>query len=236
MDETKPAGEDAHDIRDEPEVEKFAAERLAFFTDAVVAIAITLLALELKAPEGDSWAQVRISIGERSSEYLAFGITFVVIAAAWAGHHRMFRYVTRADGRLLLLNLGWLLMIVVAPFVTRMIVDDKLMFPVGFVCYAVVQVVLAGVMLLMLGHAQRHHLFVSHTPPLFPRRARIRSLIAGLPFLVSIPFVFVPGVGAGAFVFWWAGPFVLALAFTIRRRLELRRRGRTRASAPVGGR
>lgn len=236
MDRTRQADQEANDVRDEPEVEKFAAERLAFFTDAVVAIAITLLALELKVPEGGSWAQVRTSIGELSGEYAAFGISFVIIAAAWTGHHSMFRYVTRADGRLLLLNLGWLLMIVVAPFVTRMIVDHKLMFPVGFICYAVVQVVLAGVMLLMLGHAKGHHLFVSHTPPLFLRRARIRCLIPGIPFLVSIPFAFVPGIGQGAFVIWSAGPCVLALAFGVRRRLERKRRGRAPTSAPVSGR
>ena len=229
MAEADPALAPTNDIRDEPEVDLFAAERLAFFTDAVVAIAITLLALELKVPEGDSWAQVRASVGELSNTYLAFGISFVIIATAWTGHHSMFRYVTRADGRLLLLNLGWLLMIVIAPFVTRMIVDPRLMFPVGFLCYAVVQVVLAAVMLTMLAHARRRNLFVSHTPSLFLTAARVRCLIPGIPFLVSIPFAFVPGVGQGAFGFWVAGPFLLAMVFGIRRRAR-RRRGRTSAS------
>ena len=236
MDRAAEPGEQTNDVRDEQEVNLFAAERLAFFTDAVVAIAITLLALELKVPEGDSWAQVRHSIGSLSAEYIAFGISFLIIAVAWTGHHSMFRYVTRADGRLMLLNLGWLLMIVIAPFVTRMIVDEKLMFPVGFVCYAAVQVLLAALMLAMLGHAHRRNLFISQTPRRFLGGSRIRCLIPGIPFLVSIPFAFVPGIGQSAFTFWWAGPFLLALVFGVRRRARRGRRERGRASAVAAGR
>lgn len=221
---------DPNDVRDGPEVQLFAAERLAFFTDAVVAIAITLLALELQVPEGDSWGEVRESIGRLSNEYIAFLISFVIIAAAWTGHHAMFRYVTRSDGRLMLLNIGWLLMIVVAPFVTRAIVDDRLFFPVGFLAYATVQVMLAGLMLLMVRHASRQQLFESSTPAAFVSRLRIRLLVPGIPFLLSIPAAFVPGVGQKAFILWVAGPSLLGAAFGFRRRLrrraEARRPGR----------
>lgn len=211
--------EDANDVRAEPEVQLFAAERLAFFTDAVVAIAITLLALALTVPQGVNWAQVRGSLGELSNEYIAFLISFLIIASAWAGHHAMFRYVTKADAGLMILNLGWLMMIVIAPFATRMVVDDKLMFPVGFLFYAAVQVMLAALMLLMLRHAQRRHLFLSTIPPMFLARARFRCLVPGIPFLLSIGLVFVPGVGQDAYILWVAGPSVLGAALGIRRRL-----------------
>lgn len=214
----------ANDVRAEPEVQLFAAERLAFFTDAVVAIAITLLALQLSVPQGVSWAQVSASIGELSNQYIAFFISFVIIAAAWAGHHAMFRYVTQADRGLILLNLGWLMMIVIAPFVTRMLVDNKLMFPVGFLCYAAVQVLLAALMLLMLRHAQRRHLFLSTTPPRFLGRSRSRCLVSGIPFLLSIGLVFVPGVGQYAFILWVVGPSVLGTGLGVRRRLVNRPR------------
>ena len=67
----------------ETEAESRAADRLNLFSDAVVAIAITLLAIELPLPEGSTvhlfWASVRHEAGH----YAAFLISFFAIAAAW---------------------------------------------------------------------------------------------------------------------------------------------------------
>jgi uncharacterized membrane protein len=63
------------------------------------------------------WASVRHDAGH----YAAFLISFLVIAAAWRDHHDIFRYVRRVDSRLLTLNFGWLLMIVLNPFATRLL-------------------------------------------------------------------------------------------------------------------
>jgi uncharacterized membrane protein len=67
----------------ETEAESRAADRLDLFSDAVVAIAITLLAIELPLPEGSTvhlfWASVRHEAGH----YAAFLISFFAIAAAW---------------------------------------------------------------------------------------------------------------------------------------------------------
>ena len=77
-----------------------ATERLIFFSDAVVAIAITLLAIDLPVPEEPNaaafWASARHSTGH----YVAFLISFFVIAAAWSNHHDAFRYTIRVDNRL----------------------------------------------------------------------------------------------------------------------------------------
>lgn len=96
--------DDPRDIPAEPEIQLFAAEWLAFFTDAVAAIAITLLALQLKVAQGHSWAEVEHSIGARSNEYAAFLISFLIVSSAWAGHHALFRYVKRADRLLIQLT------------------------------------------------------------------------------------------------------------------------------------
>src|SRR6476661_6883912 len=88
------------------EVERSAAERLTFFTDAVAAIALTLLAIELPVPEGFSPAELWQSVGENSYEYLAFAISFVVIAAHWSTHHDLFRWVVRVDDAVLRLGQG----------------------------------------------------------------------------------------------------------------------------------
>jgi uncharacterized membrane protein len=98
-----------------------AAERLTFFSDAVVAIAITLLAIELPVPEGDTVSAFWSSVRSDAGHYAAFLISFAAIAAAWSNHHDLFRYARRIDPRLRTLNLGWLLMIVLNPFATRLL-------------------------------------------------------------------------------------------------------------------
>ncbi len=99
-------------------------ERLIFFSDAVFAIAITLLALEIRLPEeagqfGDLelWA----ALAGLWHEYLAYIISFLVIGSFWMAHHRKFRLVDRYDNRLLSLNLLVLMSIVFIPFASSVI-------------------------------------------------------------------------------------------------------------------
>lgn len=111
----------------ETEASAAAAERLTFFSDAVMAIAMTLLALELPIPEeltGDSGEQMNEMLaffGAHSDEYLAFVISFGVIAIHWSTHFRVFRYLRAVSPRLIQLNTVWLLLIVITPFTTKII-------------------------------------------------------------------------------------------------------------------
>jgi uncharacterized membrane protein len=72
---------------EERESESRAVDRLAIFSDAVVAIAITLLALDLPVPEGDTLSAFWSSVRRNDGHYAAFSISFAVIAAAWGNHH-----------------------------------------------------------------------------------------------------------------------------------------------------
>jgi len=106
---------------DGQELESRAADRLIFFSDAVVAIAITLLAIDLPVPAGHTLSAFWSSVQNNEDRYLAFLVSFAAIAAAWGDHHDAFRYTRRMDRRLRTLNMGWLLMIVVTPFATRLL-------------------------------------------------------------------------------------------------------------------
>jgi hypothetical protein len=113
------------------EMEFAAAERLMFFTDAVVAIALTLLALQLPIPGGienvpRSISEMVRDAGQHFDDYLAFLISFVVIAAHWRLHHREFRYVRVASPAVIRLNIYWLLLIVITPFTTRTLSVDHM--------------------------------------------------------------------------------------------------------------
>lgn len=98
-------------------------ERIAFFSDAVFAIAITLLALEIRLPEGDFAANAALTDALLSMwpKYLAFAISFWVIASFWIGHHRMFLGIKRYDRRLIVLNFVLLMLIAFVPFPTTLI-------------------------------------------------------------------------------------------------------------------
>jgi uncharacterized membrane protein len=98
-----------------------SAERLITFTDAVVAIAITLLALPLAEIGGSAVGHgVEGFLHEKGSTILGFVISFFVIARLWWGHHRIFQHVQRWDGPLVVLTVLWLFTIVLLPPATAL--------------------------------------------------------------------------------------------------------------------
>ena len=139
------------------EIELIAAERLIFFSDAVVAIAITLLALGLPLPRGSSDAVVWHSLRSNTNAYLAFLISFAVIGSHWRLHHRLYRFVARLDPRLISINMAWLLMIIITPYVTRVLAAGGA-FGVRFSLYAVIQVITILTFVLMRRHIRKHEL------------------------------------------------------------------------------
>jgi uncharacterized membrane protein len=98
-------------------------ERLVFFTDAVVAIAITLLVLPLAeaVPEAvDQHLGPAELISENQWKIYSFLLSFAVIARLWVVHHRVFEQVKAYSRPLMAANFGWLLAIVALPFPTEM--------------------------------------------------------------------------------------------------------------------
>lgn len=196
------------------EARGIAAERLTFFSDAVVAIAITLLSLELPLPEGATSAELLRSLGDHQNEYISFLISFAVIGGHWRAHHRLFHYVTTLGGGLLQLSFAWLLMQVITPFATKVIAEEG-GFEFRFVFYALVQVVALALFLLMTRQIQRHHLYREDTPPeLFGGIHRGVGTMA-LAFAVSIPVAFFTH---WAYACWIVIPLVGHLLFRFRRR------------------
>ena len=96
-------------------------ERLVFFSDAAVAIALTLLILPLMDGVGEA-----ARAGDTTSDYLsenlaglgAFTLSFVLIARFWRAHHQLFAGVEREPRGLFWLNMAWLLAVVFLPVAT----------------------------------------------------------------------------------------------------------------------
>ncbi len=96
--------------------------RLEAFSDGVFAIAITLLILEVKAPDGAGSLAHRL--GEAWPSYASFLISFAVIGTMWLNHDRMFQLIHRSDHGVVLANLFLLLVISAIPFPTKVVGDE----------------------------------------------------------------------------------------------------------------
>jgi len=96
--------------------------RVEAFSDGVIAIAITLLILEIGVPhleDGSSdalWAALR----GLWPNYLGYVISFATIGIMWANHHLIFRYIGRTDHYLILTNLLFLFFVATIPFPTAL--------------------------------------------------------------------------------------------------------------------
>jgi uncharacterized membrane protein len=100
---------------------EIAFERVIFFSDAIVAIAITLLALNLKLeiPPDRKVSFADLLLPWRN--YLAFILSFINIAGFWRTHHNAFLYIYKMDDRIMFVNTCWLFMIVTLPFATTLV-------------------------------------------------------------------------------------------------------------------
>jgi uncharacterized membrane protein len=104
-----------------------ALERLVFFSDAVFAIAITLLVIEIHAPHlpwGSPDRAYWIALAQLWPSLLAYFISFAVIGLFWMGHHRAFALAARYSPRVLAWNLGLLATIAFMPFVTAFVATN----------------------------------------------------------------------------------------------------------------
>lgn len=98
-------------------------ERLVMFSDAVVAIAVTLLILPLAdaVPEAVEKHMSSVElIDENKWKIYAFLLSFAVILRLWVVHHRVFEHLKAFNRPIMLANFVWLLAIVVIPFTTEM--------------------------------------------------------------------------------------------------------------------
>lgn len=98
-------------------------ERLVFFSDAVFAIAITLLAIDIRLPELRDPNDAGLLRALRSlwPQYLSYMISFLVIGMYWLGHHRKYRLIKRYDSTLLILNVFLLMLVAFIPFPTSIL-------------------------------------------------------------------------------------------------------------------
>lgn len=184
---------------------EFQLERLILFSDAVFAIAITLLVIEIKIPEVHDDVSDKIllqALGHLVPKFIGFLVSFLLIGLYWTIHHRMFGYVTNYSKRLILLNLVFLFFIVLMPFSTGFyseyagadLYKKQLMVPMSFY---VLNFFGAGILIYFLWRYisnPAHGIIDKPIDPVVIRQAKARSLIVPFIFLAMLPLAYFTNV------------------------------------------
>lgn len=206
--------------------------RFIAFTDAAVAVAITMLVLPLTGFEIPVGLDVHGKPLEFLLEYegqkiVAFILTFYTIAWFWTLHFRIINLVRRTDNRLVQLNFCWLALIVIFPVLSNVFSGA----PYGgiSVALALFDVLLLSatglLLLLMARHIARHHeVQPPHAHTELLHYLRIVAYVFGTDMaILAVLAFFIPGyVTLGPLLFWLIGP--LATVIFERRNTEHKRR------------
>ena len=172
-----------------------ALDRVVFFSDAVFAIAITLLVLPLADAHltDENLARQLFALWPQVFSFL---LSFVVIGLFWLSHHRIFQIVDRVDRRLLFLNLLVLLCVAFLPFPTAVLGDHGSQ-SAADVLYAASMSLLGLASAALWRHAShRHRLIPAGFDPAVIRYITIRSLLVPATFIPSIGVALVSPVAA----------------------------------------
>jgi uncharacterized membrane protein len=114
--------------------------RLEAFSDGVIAILITIMVLELRAPHGSDWGALRGVV----PSILTYVLSFALVGVYWNNHHHMLQATDRINGATLWANLHLLFWLSLIPFVTSWMGDNH---------YAAVPTAVYGIVLLCCGLA-----------------------------------------------------------------------------------
>lgn len=200
-------------------------ERLAAFSDAVFAIALTLLALDIRIPAptqelADAAAvtdYLRHELAGAMPKLIGYLISFAVIAGEWGMHFRFFEVLAGYDRRLIRINLALLLIISLMPFPTSVFADYAPN-PYATGLYGLALCLIFVAQLGLWTHAHRARLLPDDLAAADYRSTTRRLAILAVGFAVSTP---------AGFVTPWATVIVWVLTIVVSR--VWRRGGRAAA-------
>ncbi len=161
------------------------AGRMEAFSDGVIAIIITIMVLELKAPEeADMHALL-----STWPIFLSYALSFTMVAIYWVNHHHLLRTCTRIDHRTLWLNIHWLFWLSLFP-VTTAYMGETRGAPFALAIYAALSMLVATAFLLLQRQLLASNAHVEEVSA-STRRRTIKNLAAMVAMAAAIPLAFV---------------------------------------------
>lgn len=163
--------------------------RIEAFSDGVFAIALTLLAIDLKAPllSAINNASLAAALVERWTDYLAFVNSFAAVLLMWISHHGIFKIVRKTNTRFMLANGLVLFLVTAVPYPTsvlaKYILTDAASASAAF--YAGYSVLVNGAFILLWRVASRHKELLQDGVTDDQTRKISRGLMTALPIYAA---------------------------------------------------
>ncbi len=158
--------------------------RLEAFSDAVIAIIMTIMVLELKVPHGADWASVR----PLAPIFLTYVLSFVYLGIYWNNHHHMLHATDRVNGAILWANLHLLFWLSLIPFVTGWMGENHVaplptaLYGAVLLLAAIAYVILQRAIIALHGESSRLHQAVGRDS---------KGKLSVVLYVASIPLAFV---------------------------------------------
>jgi len=181
-----------------------ALDRIGAFSDGVMAVAITLLVLNIEVPTLDHGQRLGDALVDLLPSLGAFVLAFALVGRFWVIHHNLFETLERFDGQMMVLNLLFLALIALMPFGMDL-VDSYPDTSIAIAAFAAILSLTSLTHWTMTTYALRSD-FVHEQRVRDTRRGRVISLGVPAVFLLSVPVAFASPLAAELM---WAATIVL---------------------------
>lgn len=176
--------------------------RIEYFSDAVFAIALTLLVLDIHVPEvKNPDTQLLPAVLALWPTFLAYGLSFAIIALNWVFHHRKFRAIVRYDSVLIWLNFAFLAFVALVPFPTSLL-SEYAPARVSVVLYALEVAMLSVLQGVIWIYAHRRGLLAHDIDDRLYWFVLRNNMAGPVIFLLSIPIALLAPDPTWAMWFW----------------------------------
>ncbi|HAM22503.1 MAG TPA: hypothetical protein DCQ04_09565 [Actinobacteria bacterium] len=173
-------------------------DRVVFFSDAVFAIAITLMAVEIGVPEAeeaDSAHALWSALAEKGPAIGAFVVAFAWVAVYWRANHRFTTALARMSSRYIAFLLLYLGLVALLPVPAGML-GEYWSNPVAIVVFAIYGALMSSMEVVLFIVADRDDMFLAPMTSQFRRWMIVGSLTPVVAFLAAIPLAFISTLAA----------------------------------------
>jgi uncharacterized membrane protein len=192
----------------------FLIERIAFFSDAVFAIAITLIIIDIHPPivlQGYTSAMVWQKLGEKIPQFFGLVVSFWLIGSAWLRHHQLFGSIDKYDIKFMIINLWLLFTIILFPFSTSFLFNslfDSIVTKLQVFFYLAVPLASNFILYIMCGLVNSKHLEgpadSAFHKALFEQKFMVISFLLALTWMLILPLKYHPF----GYIFLGLGPLI----------------------------